>query len=1062
MTYTVHHLLDSYSGKTRLSSEDDLTTVHFAHSGKLHVTHPGRLAVEVVAQYRLSVRLDASSPRWTTQLTNLPCHVEIRMPDGSPFAGDQVTMADIARFRDLRGATVGDWTYQISGEKSGLTNDGVEMRIAAANAWVSATLIETVASKSAPPLVNEAMSPTAARSFPFDLWQLGTFRATTRGNILGAPAGHRRLRLRDPDGNVVAEDADGSLEVPITLQLLDRSRDAEAHPRLWTLDVLPSSGPPIGRTRIRASVLAKARIGTTPFLERITDIIGERGSNLRIWGETDDERAYGRIEILDEVSAALLDRYDVLKKLLSGVAQPDGEPFQGVEAGKTYNLANRSRNLGGGLTLHLFGMKIGAIDIAIGESEHLQPATPALKVTIGVEGSCKVEYEGFGLATAEVRDNRLEVEVGLELHPDGTFSLKSWMRDSPLDIDTATDAIVAAIAAGLLLGPLPIISVIGVVEYIESELNGLITGGLQALLDSIGARVPHIFSMLLGDDFTYRSCRFAGTNLVFDYDAPLEPNPKPKSGQEFRAAIGRSVEILGPNIVRFRPPTLGDTWAADNLAKVDHIVMVMMENRSFDHVLGYLGQTAGGADTNGWTPSLLEKLNISANWPEPIKQVLDEIFPPSGGQSTIPPYVRDKLVRELRESAVHPNAANLKTRFPAHVGHSLADVTEQLEAPFALPGGPSINNPASFMRNFVDRISSAIADQVQVNDVLGYYTSADLAFYKHLTDNYSWAERYYCSHPGPTLPNRMLSLCGNVQYDRSGEAILDNNHGDNFAMSRAHTIFDLLTRKGVSWRVYESYPSVTMLRFFARYATDTTNIVRIDQLEQDIQSGNLPAVTVIDPAMHSDPQNDDHPVADMHRGQQFLQDIYTKLRSNEDLWRKTLLLITYDEHGGFYDHAIPPTAEIRMRPMVLSDGGPNGPGPMFPGPQSIPYGVRVPTFVVSPLVPAGKGPDIVLDHCSILKTILARFCGTNRPFLSDRVSASHTFNAFMTEQVPRLDIPLPPTLVSLPPEDVQHRGRAIATNPIFNRQMRAGNVDSHDLMGMVARMLGRESSHPVA
>lgn len=1062
MTYSVHHLLDSYSGTTRISSEGDQATVRFARSGKLHITHPGKLSVDVVAQYQLSMRLDESSPRWTTQLTNLPCHVEIRMPDGSPFTGDEVTMADIARFRDLRGATVGDWTYHIAGEKSGLINDGVEMRVAAGKAWVSATLIETVASKSAPPLVYETMSSTAAHSFPIDLWHLGTFRATTRGNIIGMPAGHRRLRLRDPDGNIVAEDGDGSLEVPITLQLLDRSRDAEAHPRLWTLDVLPSPGPPIGRTRVRASVLATARVGTTPFLERIADMIGEHGSNLRIWGETDGERAYGRIEILDEVSAALLDRYDVLKKLLSGVVQPDGEPFHGLEAGKIYNLANRSRNLGHGLILYLFGMKIGAIDIAIGQSEHLGPTMPALKVAIGVEGSCKVEYEGLGLANAEVRDHRLEMEVGLELGPDGTFSLKSWMRDSPLDIDTATDAIVAAIAAGLVLGPLPIVTVVSVVEHIESALNDLITGGLQSLLDSIGARVPHIFAMLLGDDFTYRSCRFAGTDLVFDYDAPMEPDPRPKSGEGYRAAIGRAAEILGPNIVKFRPPTLGDHWAAGNLAKVDHIVMVMMENRSFDHVLGYLSQTAAGAGTNGWTPSLLEKLNDSAHWPEPIRHFLDEIFPPAGGQSTIPPYVRDKLVRELSESAIHPNAANLKTRFPAHVGHSLADVTEQLQDPFALTGGPSINSPASFMRNFIDRISSSIADQVQVNDVLGYYTDTDLAFYKHLTDNYSWAERYYCSHPGPTLPNRMFSLCGDVQYDRSGEAILDNNHGDNFAMSRAHTIFDILTRKGVSWRVYESYPSVTMLRFFARYATDTTNIVRIDRLAQDIQSGNLPAVTVIDPAMHTDPQNDDHPVADMHRGQQFLQDIYTKLRSNEDLWRKTLLLITYDEHGGFYDHVVPPTAEIRMRPMVFSDGGPSGPGPMVPGPQSIPYGIRVPTFVVSPLVPAGKGPDTVLDHCSILKTVLARFCGASKPFLSDRVSLSHTFDGFLTEQAPRQDIPLPSALAQLPPEDVQRRGRVIATSPVFNRQMRAGNVDSHDLMGMVARMLGRESSHPVA
>jgi hypothetical protein len=105
----------------------------------------------------------------------------------------------------------------------------------------------------------------------------------------------------------------------------------------------------------------------------------------------------------------------------------------------------------------------------------------------------------------------------------------------------------------------------------------------------------------------------------------------------------------------------------------------------------------------------------------------------------------------------------------------------------------------------------------------------------------------------------MFSLGGDVQYDRVGEAILDTNNGDNFWLSRACNIFDLLARKGVSWRVYESFPSLTMLRMYARYAGDNTNIVPIDRLEADMAAGNLPAVTFIDPAMHSAPENDDHP-----------------------------------------------------------------------------------------------------------------------------------------------------------------------------------------------------------
>ena len=102
-----------------------------------------------------------------------------------------------------------------------------------------------------------------------------------------------------------------------------------------------------------------------------------------------------------------------------------------------------------------------------------------------------------------------------------------------------------------------------------------------------------ILAMMLGDDFTYRALRLDGNDIVFDHDAPIEPEPKPDP--QYTPIIGRSAVQLGPDAWRITPPTLGDTWAAGNLAKVDHIVVVMMENRSFDHVLGYRAELAGTA-----------------------------------------------------------------------------------------------------------------------------------------------------------------------------------------------------------------------------------------------------------------------------------------------------------------------------------------------------------------------------------------------------------------------------------------------------------------------------------
>jgi phospholipase C len=347
----------------------------------------------------------------------------------------------------------------------------------------------------------------------------------------------------------------------------------------------------------------------------------------------------------------------------------------------------------------------------------------------------------------------------------------------------------------------------------------------------------------------------------------------------------------------------------------------------------------------------------------------------------------------------------------------------------------------------------------------------------------------------------MYSLVGDVQYDRYGFPILDNNDGDNFLLSRAQTIYDLLTRNGVSWRVYESEPSVTMLRMFARYAGDNLNIRPIDDLGRDFVAGNVPSLVVVEPAMHHHPEDDDHPDADMYRGQKFIDRVYRAITANPAIWRKTMLIITYDEHGGLYDHVVPPIADVfeAPRPLVVSDaalagalitdGGSTSPPPVSghgglggaahgtfhipPGllgvlvgehqleavsadvTVKVPYGVRVPTFVVSPWVSPGKGPSITLDHCSILKTILARFCGDTKPFLNDRVRASLSFESYLSETQPR-QIGEPPTLADLSISARRLLGTSqIVTPPLFRKRLRTEQVDYHDISGRLARMLGR-------
>jgi phospholipase C len=321
----------------------------------------------------------------------------------------------------------------------------------------------------------------------------------------------------------------------------------------------------------------------------------------------------------------------------------------------------------------------------------------------------------------------------------------------------------------------------------------------------------------------------------------------------------------------FHPMTLGDTWAANNLkSKIDHIVVVMMENRSYDHVLGYRARPPINDGADGLTDPLI---------------------------SVIAGAGEGHVVRPLRNASFEPNVLGLRTRLPKGVGHELEDVRQQLSGSIDGPAGKRINDPKGFVENFRDKKLHGKPegeDGCVPGDVLGYYeknvaeNADDLPIYAHLAENYAYCDRFFCSHPGPTLPNRMYSLTGDVQHDRLGVPILDNNHGDNFLLSRALSIYDVLTKKGVGWRVYESNPSVTMLRMFARYATDDVNIRPLSDLAADVAAGNVPALTVVEPAMHHHPQNDDHPDADMYRGQIFIKGVYDTLRSNADEWRKTL------------------------------------------------------------------------------------------------------------------------------------------------------------------------------
>ena len=285
---------------------------------------------------------------------------------------------------------------------------------------------------------------------------------------------------------------------------------------------------------------------------------------------------------------------------------------------------------------------------------------------------------------------------------------------------------------------------------------------------------------------------------------------------------------------------------------------------------------------------------------------------------------------------------------------------------------------------------------------MGYHLPADVPMYSFLAENYLICDRWYAAHPGDTWPNRFVTLTGNLApkppHDpHAGFPETGTPDPQDFTPVHVKNIFDHLDDGGVTWRYYEH--DLCMLRLFADYTLGHPNIVQIDDpvqgLEAAARAGTLPSVVFIDPDLTDVPAgNDDHPPTDIARGQRLVKRVYDAIATSP-LWEKTLLIITYDEYGGFYDHVLPrevsdPQDPEYVAPMFNDPEFPEQapPGQFHPVPVHF-RGVRVPAFIVSPWVPKRGVSHLTFDHTSILKTIVTRFLHDNPPHLGERVSRAN-------------------------------------------------------------------------
>jgi len=408
-----------------------------------------------------------------------------------------------------------------------------------------------------------------------------------------------------------------------------------------------------------------------------------------------------------------------------------------------------------------------------------------------------------------------------------------------------------------------------------------------------------------------------------------------------------------PVTLPFPRPPLGPPVSPGDLSKIQHIVVLMMENRSFDHMLGYLSREGGRTDIEG------------LKWENDSNRTQFNYY---NGRFYYPNRLMDTHL--FNPESIGPD-------------HSFDSVLMQMT-----------DNMGHFVSDYASK-KIKTNDSAQLSQVMGYYTGEQLPTYDLLAREFAVCDHWFCSHPGPTWPNRFVALTGDLNRDSHGEPEVNTPDYTDFTPSEATTIFDLLTSRKVGWQYFEQ--RVSTMRAYTKYTFDLVNVLEYSDPVQGFAASvrnGLKEVTFIDPlfgdlpaGVGSPQDNDDAPPSDLKDGQKFVMEVCTTLfnpNSNPKGWQSTMLMIMYDEHGGFYDHVQPPSSTV---PLAGQPSGKLGP--------------RVPAFVVSPYTPAGLVLKDVYDHSSIAATILNRFCAPHPPFMSARVSAARDLRAAVPLATPR-------------------------------------------------------------
>ncbi|HSZ48400.1 MAG TPA: alkaline phosphatase family protein [Streptosporangiaceae bacterium] len=399
----------------------------------------------------------------------------------------------------------------------------------------------------------------------------------------------------------------------------------------------------------------------------------------------------------------------------------------------------------------------------------------------------------------------------------------------------------------------------------------------------------------------------------------------------------------------------------NQLSSIQHIVHLMLENRSFDHMLGFLYPDKTGPGG------------------VPFEGLMGTESNPDGNGNSVAVYQID---------ATQPGGYFMPGADP---GEGYANTNSQL-----FGTGKQPVPPVATMQGFVTNYAAAIKFDQQINqtvqtgtvpsDIMGIFPPEALPVLSGLAKGFAVCDHWYSSVPTETFPNRAFACAGTSQ----------GHMNDSNSSYTVRSIFGLMTTNKNTWKIY-GYDAEPLTRgnFPDTSGAPDTNFGKFPAFQADAAAGTLAQYSFLEPSWGSS-GNSQHPNYDVALGEALILQVYRALQAGP-AWNQTLLIISYDEHGGCFDHVPPPSGAVPPDDSVGEFG--------FDFKR---FGVRVPAVLVSPLiapgtifnVPAGTMP---IDHTSVLKTIEVRWGLTA---LTARDAAAPDLGNVLTLSTPRTDDPL--------------------------------------------------------